>query len=140
MHHFVGLIQKDPTLGFWVKAFQNQYIFWWKNPLTDCRRHFFSGVSPLRPLCADFPDKSKLVTFIKLGQVIIFIWILNNCCHFGWRIVSNAHLLCQLNIYLGKSWGLNINIKSKQKSSSLIISIYVLVVFQHHIISFWFIH
>ena len=27
LHHFVGLIQKDPTLGFWVKAFQNQYIF-----------------------------------------------------------------------------------------------------------------
>ena len=49
MHPFVGLFQ-DPMLGFWVKAFQNQNIFWWKNPLTDCRRHFFSVISPLRSL------------------------------------------------------------------------------------------
>ena len=46
LHIFVGLIQKDPTLRFWVKAFQNQYIFWWKNPLTDLWRHFY-GISTL---------------------------------------------------------------------------------------------
>ena len=32
MCHFVGLTQKDPTLRFWVKAFQNQNI---KKPLNQ---------------------------------------------------------------------------------------------------------
>ena len=64
LHHFVGLIQKDPTLRFWVKAFQNQWTFWWKNPLTDCRRHFFSGISPLRPLWPAIDGETEIVKIL----------------------------------------------------------------------------